>query len=61
MRITGHHQTNLIDFGEYRMNIFFLQEFKKDLLYIMMSNSLNCFSIQTVHSIELKFGMYMIL
>ena len=33
MYITGHRRTNPIDFGEYRMNIF-LQEHKKEFLYI---------------------------
>ena len=33
MYIIGHRSTNCIDFGEYRMNSF-LQEFKKEFLYI---------------------------
>ena len=33
MQITGHRQTNLIDFGEYWMNSF-LPEYKKAFLYI---------------------------
>ena len=59
MYITVHHQTDLIDFGEYRMNSF-LQKYKKNSYRLrpMESNSLKCFSIQMVHSIEFKFGMY---
>ena len=32
--ITGHRRTNPIDFGEYRMKSFFLQECKKKFWYI---------------------------
>ena len=31
----GHCRMNPIDFGKYLMNSFFLQEYKKEFLYIM--------------------------
>ena len=57
MRITGHRLTNPIDFGECR-----LFTGVKKILYITAYgvNSLKGSTIQTVHSIELKFGMYII-
>ena len=57
---TGHRQTNPIDFVEYRMNSFFYKSTKKNsyTLCPMESNYLKCSSSQMVHSIELKFGMY---
>ena len=61
MYVTGHRRTNPIDFGEYRMNSFFFYRSTKKNSYTlrpMESNSLKCSSIQIVHSIELKFGMY---
>ena len=53
---------NTIDFGEDRMNSFFYRSTKKNsyTLRPMEPNSLKCSSIQTVHSIELKFGMHII-
>ena len=61
MYITGHRRTNPIDFGGCRMHRF-LQEYKKVsyTLRPMVSNSLKCSTIQTMHSIELKFGMHII-
>ena len=60
MHITAHRRTNPIDFGEYRMNSFFYRSTKKNsyTLRSMESNLLKCSSILTVHSIELKFGIY---
>ena len=62
MYITSYRRTNPIDFGEYQMNSFFYSSTKKNsyTLRPMESDSLNCSSIQIVHSIELKFGMYII-
>ena len=62
MYITGHRRTNPIDFGEYWINSFFLQEYIKNsyTLRPMESNSLKCPSFQTLHSIKLKFDMYII-
>ena len=57
MHITDHIWMNPVDFGEYRTNSFFLQEYKKEFLYIT-ANSLKSSSIQTVHSIDLKYSMY---
>ena len=57
--ITGHRLKNPIDFGECLMR-HFLKELKK-IIYITVYGvkvSLKCSSIQTVHSIELKFGTY---
>ena len=62
MYITGHRQTNPIDFGECQIYIVFLQKYKKFsyTLQPMESNSLKDSSIQTAHFTELKFGMYII-
>ena len=60
MYITSHCQTNLIDFSENQMNSFFTGKKNSYTLWPMESNCLMCFSIQTGHSIELKFGMYII-
>ena len=62
MYITCHHQTNPIDFGEYRMNSFFYRSTKKNsyTLRPMESNSLKCSSIQIIRLIDLKFGKYII-
>ena len=59
--IISHHRTNLTDFCEYRIHSF-LQEYKKEFLYIRPTewNFLKGSNIQTVHSIEFKFGMYII-
>ena len=35
MYITGHRLSNLADFGECNIYSFFLQECKKEFLYIM--------------------------
>ena len=60
MYITVCRRTNPIDFGEYRMNSLFTGVQKKNsyTLRPMESNSLKDSSIQTMHSIEFKFGMY---
>ena len=62
MYITGHRQTNPIDFGEYQMNSFFYRSTKKNTytLWPIESNSLKCSSIQMEHSVELKFGLHII-
>ena len=59
MYITGHRWTNPIDLGEYRMNSFFYRNTKGYCYTVrpMEPTSLKCSSIQTVHWIELKFGM----
>ena len=55
---------NPIDFGEYRMNSFLPGVQKRILTHYylrpMEPNSSKCSSMQTVHSIELKFGMHII-
>ena len=60
--IIGYRSTYCVDFGEFRINNFFYRSTKKNsyTLRPMESNSLKCSSIQTVHSIELKFGMHII-
>ena len=62
MSIIIQRWTNLIDFGEYRMNSFFYKSTKKNsyTLRPMKLNSLKCSSIQMVHSIELELRMYII-
>ena len=62
MNITGHYRTNPIDFGEYHMNSFFTGVEKRILTHyrILEPNYLKRSSIQTAHSIELKFGMRVI-
>ena len=62
MYIIGHRQRNTIDFGEYRMHSFFFRSTKKNsyTLLLIESNPLKGSSIQTVHWIELKFGMHII-
>ena len=62
MYITVHCRTNSVDFGENRMNSFFFTGVRNNsyTLRIMESNSLKCSSIQMVHSIEFKFGIYII-
>ena len=57
MCITSHRRTNPIDLNECRMRSLFTGVQKKNL---MKSNSLRGSSIQTVHSIQLKFGMFII-
>ena len=57
---TGHDQTNPIDFGECQMHSFFYKS-TKNISYRfqpMVSNSLKGSSIQMMHLIELKLGMY---
>ena len=58
MYVIGYRWTNPIDFGECRINKFFTGK-KKNFYTLrpMESNFLKCPSIQTVHSMELKFGM----
>ena len=60
--IAGHRWMNPIEFGEYQINSFFTGVQKKNsyTLWPMESNSSKCPSIQTVHSTELKLGMYII-
>ena len=59
--ITSHSWTNPIDFGEYLMNSFFTGVQKRIIiLRPMESNSLKYSSTQTMHLIELKFGMHII-
>ena len=60
MYIIGHCRTNPIDFGECRTCSFFYRSTKKIsyTLRPLESKSLKDSSIQTVHSIELKFVMY---
>ena len=62
MYITSNRRMNLIDFDEYRMNNFFYRSTKKNsyTLRLMESISSKGSSIQMVHLIELKFGMYVI-
>ena len=62
MYMTGHRRTNPTDFGKCRMYSFFYRSTKKNpyTLRHMELNSLKGSSIQTVHSIELKFGMYIV-
>ena len=62
MHITGHRQTDLIDFGECRIySSFYRSEKKKSYtLRLIESNTLKGSSVQTMHSIELKFGTYII-
>ena len=57
----GHRRTNPIDFDEYRINSFFTGVQKISYtLRPMESTFLKGFNIQTVHSIQLKFRMYII-
>ena len=60
MYIADQRRTNAIDFREYRMHSFFYRSTRKNSFTLrpMESNSLECSSIQMVHSNELKFGMY---
>ena len=61
MYIKDHRLTYCVYFGEFRINSFFLNRNTKKYSYTlrrMESNSLKCFSTQLLHSIELKFGMY---
>ena len=61
--ITGHRQTNLIDFVKYCMHSFLFYRCTRKNFYAlrpMESNSLKCSSIQMIRSIDLKFGMYII-
>ena len=58
MYITGYRRTNPIDFGVGCI-VFFPRIRKYSyILRLMKSNSLKSSSTQTVHSIELKFGMH---
>ena len=61
--IKGHSRTNPIEFSECRMHSIF-KEHKKEFLYIILwlmeSNSLTRPSIQMVHSIKFKIGMYIL-
>ena len=58
--IASHHRT--IDFTEYRMYSIFYRSTKiiSDTLRPMELNSLKSSNNESVHSIELKFGMYII-
>ena len=60
MYIINYRPTYYIDFGEFGINDFFLQEYQKNFytLQSMESNYQNYASIQTVLSIKLKFDMY---
>ena len=63
--VSGHRRTNRtnpVGLDEYPMNSFFYRSTKKNFysLWPMKSNSLKCSRIQTGHSIDLKFGMYII-
>ena len=62
MCITGHHWMNPIDFGECWMHSFFTGIQKRFLKHygLWSRNSLKDASIQTMHLIELKLGMYII-
>ena len=62
MHITVHYLIYCVDFGEYWMNSFFtgVQKNNSYTLRPMESNSLKYSNIQTVHSMELKFGMHII-
>ena len=62
IHITGHRRTSPFDFSEYRMNSFFYRSSEKNsyTLRLIESNSSKFSSIQTAHSIEFKFGMYII-
>ena len=63
MYITCHSRTNPNDFGKCRMiNSFFNRSTKNNsyTLRPMELNSLKCSIFQIVHSIELKFGIYII-
>ena len=59
MYIIVHRLIYCVDFGEFRINSFFYRSTKmySYTLRPMESNSLKCSSIQTIHSIDLKFGM----
>ena len=61
MDITGHSQTNPIDFGECRIYTFFCC-IQKEFLYITTHRVklLRVFSYPMIHSIELKFSMHII-
>ena len=60
--VTRRNRTKLIDFGKCQLHSFFFsfRSTKKNScrLWPMESNSLKRFNIQTEHSIELKFRMY---
>ena len=66
--IIGLHRTNSVDFGECQMQSFFTEVQERILkhsytfLYILPTelNYLKVSSIETAHSIELKFGRYII-
>ena len=62
MNIIGHRSTYCVNFDEFRINNFFYRSTKKNsyTLRPIQSNSLNCSSVQMVHSIELKLGMCII-
>ena len=61
MYIIGQNRTNAIDFDDCRMCSIFKRVQKNSYtLRPMESNSLKCSSIHMVHSIELKFDMYII-
>ena len=57
-----HRRTYCIDFGEFRINDFFLLEYEKNL-YTLQSkepNYQNYTSVQTVFSIKHKFDVYIV-
>ena len=60
MYIMRHRPIYCVEFSEFRINSFFYRSTKNYsyTLLPMESNFLKCSSMQTVHSIELKFDMH---
>ena len=62
MHIIVYRFKYCVDFGEFRINSFYTGV-QKSFFYTLQpleSNSLKCSSIQTIHSINLKFNMHII-
>ena len=60
MYIIDYRPTYCVEFGEYWLVFYRSTKKNSYTLRLMELNSLKCSGIQMVHSIELKFGMYIV-